>query len=66
MAGKVNALINAIYEKRANGNPTIVATTRTKLILKGINPDKFGPDSPDDPSILQKVEALAKEFGVSA
>lgn len=66
MAGQINSLIKAIIDKRAQGNPALVNTTRTKLILKGINPDHFSPTSPDDPAILQKVKAMAVEFGVAA
>ena len=65
MAGKINTLIQAIYQKRANGNPTLISTTRTKLILKGINPDHYGPETPDDPAILSRIETLAAEFGIS-
>ena len=39
-------------------------TTRTKLILKGINPDKFTAASEDDPVMIQKAMAVAKDMGV--
>ena len=64
MAGKIKVLLDAIIEKRSNGSPTLAATTKTKLILKGINPDKYGPNSPDDPLVLKKVQDLAARVGV--
>ena len=62
MAGKINQMISGIIETRSKGNPTIEATTRTKLILKGINPDKFTPSSDDDPIIIEKIEQIGKKF----
>ncbi len=64
MAGKIKKLLNAIIEKRAKGNPTIVAVTRTKLILKGLNPDHYTLTSPDEPAVLARVEKLARHVGV--
>lgn len=64
MAGQIKKLINEIIEKKSKGNPVLKNTTRTKLLLKGIDPDKFGATTPDDPQILKKVEAMAKELGV--
>ena len=66
MAGQIHALLKAIIDKKAQGNPTLVAATKTKLILKGINPDKFGPTTPDDPATLQRVQTLATKLGVTA
>jgi len=64
MAGKIKKLLDAIIEKRSQGNPTLASATRTKLILKGINPADFGPSTPDDPAVLQRVEKLARHVGV--
>ncbi len=65
MAGKIDHAITMIIQRKAKGNPTLMSVTKTKLILKGINPDKFGPNSPDDPAVLQKLKALAQELGVA-
>lgn len=65
MAGKVCRLLDAIIATRSGGNPTIAAATKTKLILKGLNPDKFSADMPDDPAILRQVEGLARQVGVT-
>jgi len=64
MPGKIKYMINAIIEKRSNGNPTIVNTTRAKLRLKGISPDEYNSLSEDDPVIIEKLNILAKEFGI--
>lgn len=65
MAGRVKSILEAIIEHRAKGNPTLVAVTKTKLILKGLNPDKYGAQTPDDPVVLKKVEGLARQLGLN-
>ena len=65
MAGRVKSILDAIIETRAKGNPTLIAATKTKLILKGLNQDKFGPQTPDDPVVLKKVESLARHLGLN-
>lgn len=64
MAGQIKRMIETIVTKRANGNPTVATTTRTKLILKGINPDKFNALSADDAAVMAKLRAIAGELGV--
>lgn len=58
-------MIDTIIEKRSNGNPTIVNTTRVKLRLKGISPDDYTKTSEDDPIVIEKLKSIAKEFGIS-
>jgi len=43
---------------------TLALTTKTKLVLKGLNPDRFNAGSPDDPAGIAKVQAIAAELGV--
>ena len=64
MAGKINRQLHLIITEVAKNNPIIMNTTRTKLISKGIDPNKFSLDSPDDPEILAKIKNIAEEFGV--
>jgi len=64
MAGKINRQVHLILNEVAKYNPIIMNTTRTKLISKGIDPNKFSLDSPDDPEILEKLKSIAEEFGV--
>jgi len=64
MPGKIKTMIDKIVTERAKGNATLVATTRTKLVLKGIDPDKFGSTSPDDPAVMGKLQTLASELNI--
>jgi hypothetical protein len=57
-------MIDAIITERAQGNPTLVLTTRTKLVLKGFNPDKFTNSTPDDPKAIAKLITIAGEMGI--
>jgi len=65
MAGTVHQIIQAILEQRGKGNPMLVGTTRTKLILKGLHPDRFGPQTPDDPQAVARVREVAAELHVA-
>ena len=58
-------MLDEVVEKRARGNPTIRSITVTKLVLKGIDPDKFNASSPDDAEVIARVRQIAAEFGVS-
>jgi hypothetical protein len=64
LSGKVKELINQIIHGRSNGNPAITEMTKSKFILKGINPDKFDSDSYDDPVIIRKLHNIAKELKI--
>jgi hypothetical protein len=64
MPGTIKHMIDTITETRAKGNPVIVMTTRTKFVLKGVNPDRFTAASPDDPAVIAKVRAIGAEMGV--
>jgi hypothetical protein len=65
MAGQVRALIDQIIEKRSNGNIILASTTQTKLILKGIDPNKYDANSPDDPQVIARLRELAAELSIS-
>jgi hypothetical protein len=45
LSGKIKELINHIIKERSKGNPAITEMTKSKFILKGINPDKFDSNS---------------------
>jgi hypothetical protein len=64
MAGKIKQQMETLIAEVSKSNPILASTTRTKLILKGINPNKFTQDSPDDPAILEKLKDIAEAFGV--
>jgi len=64
MVGKIKQQIDTVIQKLSNGQPAVAATIRVKLIFKGINPAKFTETSEDDPVMLDKIAAAAKEFGI--
>lgn len=65
MAGEIKKMLDKLVSAKSGGNPTLVAVTKTKLILKGLNPDKFSATAADDPVVIRKVKAVAQEMGVS-
>lgn len=62
MAGKIKQMIDEIIEHQSKGNPAMVHFAKTKLTLRGINPDKFDAFSEDDPVIIAKLTALSNEL----
>mgnify|MGYP006273704469 CR=1 FL=1 len=64
MAGQIHKTLNEIIKKVSNGNPIIETNTKTKLILRGLDPDSFDENSEDDQVVLDKVNQVAKEFNV--
>jgi len=65
MAGQIKKMIDHIVKERSQGNSSIATTTRTKLILKGISPQKYNDLSEDDPTVIGKLESIASEFGIA-
>lgn len=65
MAGKIKQMIDEIIKHQSQGNPAMAHFAKTKLTLKGINPDKFDASSEDDPGIIAKLTALADELSVN-
>lgn len=62
--GQIRRLILKIITSRSKGNPVIAQNMRTKMYLKGINVDQYGPDTPDDPAVLDRVKKFAVTLGV--
>lgn len=58
MAGKIKQLIEGILAERSKGNEMLAKVVKTKLILKGINPDHYSDQSADDPAIISKLENM--------
>jgi hypothetical protein len=65
MPGRIKKLIDQIIQQKSGGKLVLANIVATKLILKGINPDKFDAASPDDPVIIGKVKQAAAEMGVT-
>jgi len=64
MAGQIKEMIDSIVARRAGDNEIIRKTTRTKLILKGIEIGRWSETSPDDPAVLSRLKEIAIELGV--
>jgi len=62
MAGKIKKEIEFILLTNAKGDKTLESITRTKLILRGINPSKFTDVSDDDEQVLRKLQELKREL----
>ena len=64
MAGKIKQLIDYVIKERAQGNPSLESTTRTKLLLKGVDSRKYTDSSEDDPEVLAKIKTIAQEMNI--
>ncbi len=64
MAGRISAMIDKICIERSKGNAVIYSTTKTKLLLKGVDPSQFDAYSADDPEVIVRLKAIAKDMGV--
>jgi hypothetical protein len=62
MAGRIRRMIDAVIAQRAVGNPMLEKIIKTKMILKGVNPNKYTLESDDDPLVLEKLERMLREL----
>ncbi|MEI6457315.1 MAG: hypothetical protein WCP04_00150 [Pseudomonadota bacterium] len=65
MSGQAKQMIDVIIAQRSGGNQTLMMTTRTKIMLKGVNPEKCLASTPDDPVIISKLRQIGRELGVN-
>lgn len=65
MAGQIKKMIDKVIIKKSGGSPSLIYSTKIKLLIKGIDPNAFNERSEDDPVILEKVKKFASELGVS-
>lgn len=63
MPGQIKVMIESIIDQRAKGDPLLERTTRTKLLLKGINPTRYTDSSDDDRMVIERLKLLAEEMG---
>lgn len=56
MAGTIKKLIDCIISTKADGNQALSNLVKTRLMLKGINPDSYNFYSEDNPIIIEKLE----------
>ncbi|MGI5938809.1 MAG: hypothetical protein ACOX7V_08610 [Methanoculleus thermophilus] len=64
MTGEIKRMIDLIIEKRSNGYEVLKNTTRTKLIIKGFNPDRWTSQSEDDPAKIAELKQIARDMGI--
>jgi hypothetical protein len=64
MTGKIRQLIDNLIEVRSQGNPSIASTTRTKLLLKGIDSRSYTSSSEDDPEVIANIKQVAQEMNI--
>jgi hypothetical protein len=62
MAGRIKQQLDTILSERTQGSLLLLKTLKTKLILKGINPDKYTEESEDDPVIIAKLDQVILDF----
>ena len=62
MAGKIHHLIQEIMRKRTKGNPGLEHFVKAQLMMKGIDPGKYGPGSDDDLAVIQKLQEMSRKF----
>jgi hypothetical protein len=62
MAGKIKQMIDTLITLRAKDNTMLVGIIKTKLMLKGIDPNRYTAQSLDDPTVIAKLEAILKEL----
>ena len=64
MAGKIRILIDNLIALRSQGNPTLESTTKTKLLIKGIDSNKYTSSSDDDPLVIEKIRQIANDMNI--
>jgi len=65
MAGQIKHMIDSIIQQRAKGDPLIRIMTKSKLILRGVDPDRFDGSSADDPAVVAVLQVIAAELGTT-
>ena len=63
--GKTKLIIDSIITQRSGGSAAVAKVIRTKFMLKGINPDAYSLDTPDDPNLVKRLMDLAAKLGVT-
>jgi hypothetical protein len=64
MTELIKKKIDNLIKEVAKGNPILITTTKTKLILKGVDPDNYNESSEDDSNIITKINEIAEGFKV--
>jgi hypothetical protein len=62
--GRIRQMLDRILQLTAPGGNSRVMALRTKLLLRGIDPEAYTHQTPDDPAVLRKVEEIAHRLGI--
>jgi hypothetical protein len=60
MAGLVHKKIQNLIAESGKSDPMTISYIRTKLVMKGIDPDKWGPTSEDNFEVIAVVEKFSQ------
>lgn len=63
--GRTKAALDRILRFHSTGAPHRALALRTKLLLRGIDPDAYTAQTPDDPAVLCQVEEIANRLGLT-
>jgi hypothetical protein len=64
MAGKIYGMIQALIERRTNGDAKLAPVEKIKLIMKGVDPEIYNPESADDPIIINRLQNIARALKI--
>jgi hypothetical protein len=62
MPGRTKQLIDELIELRAGPNQGLSHFLRAHLLMKGIDPDAFDENTPDDPEKVATLQKMIAEF----
>lgn len=62
MSGQIHSMIDAFINSRSHGDEVAAAGVRVRLLLRGIDPNDYGPASEDDPAIMAKLQSMMSDF----
>lgn len=65
MAGRIHAMIEDLMAERTT-DAVSRSAMRVKLLMRGIDADKYNALSDDDPAIIAKLEQMRQEFDSGA
>jgi hypothetical protein len=60
MAGQIHQKIQKLIVEGGKSDPMTISFIRTKLMLKGVDPDKYSPNSDDIPEVLAIIERFSQ------
>ena len=64
MAGIIHRQIARLIEIRTGGRSHLAASIKIRFIMKGVDPDQHNENSADDPTVIARLRAIAKDMSV--